>query len=238
MEGESSRRWGKLREIKQKLKIRRKSSKECEKLLKKAATEGENTGITILSPFKHTVHVDHDFTWSMDSEESFKMDKLLGEGSYGSVYKSTAPGGKVVAIKKVIFDTDDTESSYSDYNTDSDMSIIDEANFSDDNSENDEEMSNSNQNQNQKQNQKQKQPQSSFKKSHPSKSKREEMKDLVFEMERKKISKEIELLKQLDSKYIVQYYGSTWKSKKELWIIMEYCKFGLYSKIIYCIPSG
>jgi serine/threonine protein kinase len=219
MEGESSKRWGKLREFKQKLKVKRKSSKECEKLLKKAASE-DGGGITFISPFKHTIHVDHDFTWSGESVDSFTMDKLLGEGSYGSVYKSLSPGGKVVAIKKVIFDTDDTESSYSDYNTDSDMSIIDDGNLSD-NTDNDED---------EMMMMKQKPPKQQQANNNiltsSSKLKREEMRDLVFEMERKKISKEIELLKQLDSKYIVQYYGSMWKSKKELWIIMEYCKFG------------
>lgn len=211
-----SRRWGKLKSFKQKLKIKRKSSKECEKLLKKASislTDGDE-GIKFISPFKHTIHVDHDFTWSGESVENFTMDKLLGEGSYGSVYKSTSPGGKIVAIKKVMFDSDDTESSYSDYNTDNDMSI-DEGQFSESDNDNLEDNGAG----------------STMK--HPklhqtSKSKREAMKDLVFELERKKISKEIELLKQLDSKYIVQYYGSMWKSKKELWIIMEYCKYGSF----------
>lgn len=37
---------------------------------------------------------------------------------------------------------------------------------------------------------------------------------------------EIDLLRQIVSPHVVQYYGSMWKEKNRLWILMEYCQAG------------
>ena len=147
--------------------------------------------IKILSPFRHTVHVDYDFTWSGEQvDESFAEIKLLGEGSYGCVYKTKSPAGKMIAIKKVIFD-DECLSESEDESSDKETSYDDYLN------------NNNNNHKQSKQNDKG-----------------------INETERKKLTLEIELLKRISSPYVVQYYGSRWKSDRELWIMMEYCKFG------------
>ena len=194
---------------------RRKSS--TEKLEPTTPSE-----IKILAPFRHTIHVDSQFTWSGESvEESFSEIKLLGEGSYGCVYKSSAPGGKIVAIKKVLFDEEDEKKqqeknySVSDKNNHpTSDNIIDNNNNNNSNSNSNDSNNNSNSSG------------SSNGSSNSSFDSKTSDSVGLNESEQKKLSFEIELLKRISSPYVVQYYGSRWKSKRELWIIMEYCKFG------------
>ncbi|KAK7480636.1 hypothetical protein BaRGS_00028108 [Batillaria attramentaria] len=88
-------------------------------------------------------------------EEVFDILGKLGEGSYGSVFKSLhKESGQVLAIKQVPVDTDLQE-----------------------------------------------------------------------------IIKEISIMQQCDSKYIVKYYGSYFKNT-DLWIVMEYCGAGSVSDIM------
>jgi len=66
--------------------------------------------ISAPSSFQHLIHVDRDLNWSFDpsvsAETLFRVDKQIGKGGFGSVYKLIhVPSQKVIAGKSINPDT-------------------------------------------------------------------------------------------------------------------------------------
>ncbi|EGW05840.1 Serine/threonine-protein kinase 3 [Cricetulus griseus] len=57
------------------------------------------------------------------------------------------------------------------------------------------------------------------------------IKQVPVESDLQEIIKEISIMQQCDSPYVVKYYGSYFKNT-DLWIVMEYCGAGSVSDII------
>ena len=59
------------------------------------------------------------------------------------------------------------------------------------------------------------------------------IKQVPVESDLQEIIKEISIMQQCDSEYIVKYYGSYFKNT-DLWIVMEYCGGGW----VFCIATS